>query len=231
MSDKNEENSTGDKNYSGSRWLQRKWLIFSPVCSFTGGVSPKSEAGEGSLGWTVWVSLVCGPEDVSSAQSQIRVDSQVALQVALHRSFSRGMTQVQKAQTSKSGSAGAESQSSGLSNRVRVQANLRLSFQGSARSGQNLPMFATAQGGFDSGDFKRSCTATGSPSILTPPGTIPSQQQIGQPSSIEVTGSAKKIHQNCSFFPGSLTDRGIYGQDDRITADGRQITSSPTAVT
>ncbi|GFT65430.1 uncharacterized protein NPIL_459081 [Nephila pilipes] len=217
---------------------------------FTGGVS-QSQVQGGKQGGLSGSSAIV--EDVGSAQSQVQIGqpSGAASSSAQGR-FSRGMTQVQ-AQTSKSGgSAGAESQSSGLSN-SQVQVNIggedgqqsndfqgtvsasvhgghssgqsQTQLQGGYRSGRTY--VATAQGGFDSNQgFQGAVPATGSLPILTPPGTIPSQQQIGQPSSIRVTGSEDT--SGIVRFPGSLTDRGIYGQDDRITADGRQITS-PTA--
>ncbi|GFR26157.1 uncharacterized protein TNCT_451131 [Trichonephila clavata] len=217
---------------------------------FTGGVS-QSQVQGGKQGGLSGSSAIV--EDLGSAQSQVQIGqpSGAASSSAQGR-FSRGMTQVQ-AQSSKSGgSAGAESQSSGLSN-SQVQVNIggedgqqSKDFQGTVSasvfgghsSGQSQTQLqggygsgrtyvATAQGGFDSNQgFQGAVPASGSLPMLTPPGTIPSQQQIGQPSSIRVTGSEDAA--GIVRFPGSVTDGGVEGQDGRVTTGGRQITS-PTS--
>ncbi|PRD22285.1 UNVERIFIED_CONTAM: hypothetical protein NCL1_49480 [Trichonephila clavipes] len=217
---------------------------------FTGGVS-QSQVQGGKQGGLSGSSAIV--EDLGSAQSQVQIGqpSGAASSTAQGR-FSRGMTQVQ-AQSSKSGgSAGAESQSSGLSN-SQVQVNIggedgqqSKDFQGTVSasvfgghsSGQSQTQLqggygsgrtyvATAQGGFNSNQgFQGAVPASGSLPMLTPPGTIPSQQQIGQPSSIRVTGSEDAA--GIVRFPGSGTDGGVEGQDGRVTTGGRHITS-PTS--
>ncbi|GFS62068.1 uncharacterized protein TNIN_258681, partial [Trichonephila inaurata madagascariensis] len=185
---------------------------------FTGGVA-QSQVQGGKQGGLSGSSAIV--EDLGSAQSQVQIGqpSGAASSTAQGR-FSRGMTQVQ-AQSSKSGgSAGAESQSSGLSN-SQVQVNIggedgqqSKDFQGTVSasvfgghsSGQSQTQLqggygsgrtyvATAQGGFDSNQgFQGAVPASGSLPMLTPP----------------------------------VTDGGVEGQGGRVTTGGRHITS-PTS--